>query len=536
VNFEEIEEKIGQPVIDQTLPLPHILIRLIRAGTTFFMASRGSFKTSRGIALYILDMVYEMPRSSGVLIGLSFEHLGDNTLPPLLTAFRDLGFIEGQHFVVGTKAPEWFERPYLSVYKDKFDHVISFHNGTVIHLVSLAKKASANGISAQWGVFDEAKFMKEKELVDEIFPIFRGNEKHFKNSAGYLSKFFATDKLADPSSIKWLLNKKKLNNPQKNEIVISLALRINELKIQLLEAGINKSKELLKEIEEIDSVLGKLRQNMTLYIESSGLDTEKIMGRKWLRDKKMSMTPYEFNIAIMNKDPDRPGVGFYPKYQDDVHRYNADHSVVDNLPFIFGADYQHSVAPVVAAQLKKVDGILELDYQDAVFTLPPDSLSSAIDEWSRLHNKKSNRLVYYVFDQTAIGKRPEADSYMEIVTKSLRRNKWIVKHIYTGSAPLHFNKYENTQEWMDESAQSDVRIRINGVRAEKLIISIKGAGAKTNSKGQTAKDKSSELDERLDQSETTHFSDVFDMINHAVLKLKLIKPGTGSSGAGIAVR
>lgn len=198
-----------QPIKVLELPAPHILSRMIDANETYFLAARGTWKTTNIIAFYILHKVYQMPGSSGVIVGLSFEHLGDNTIPPLLHSWAENGILHGEDYVYALKPPDEWDKPHLGVINGKYDHCITFKNGTVIHLVSLKKKASANGISAQWGVFDEAKFMKEKNLVDEIFPIFRGNEKHFQHMHCYLSKLFATDKLADPVKIKWLLKKKE---------------------------------------------------------------------------------------------------------------------------------------------------------------------------------------------------------------------------------------------------------------------------------------------------------------------------------------
>ena len=87
--------EVEQPILEMVLPKPHYMIRLIRAVLTFIFAGRGTFKTTKGIALYVIDMVYQMPRSTGVGVGLSFEHLGDNTIPPLLEALEEFGFKQG---------------------------------------------------------------------------------------------------------------------------------------------------------------------------------------------------------------------------------------------------------------------------------------------------------------------------------------------------------------------------------------------------------------------------------------------------------
>lgn len=521
-SIEKIQDELSQPVTDLTMPLPHILARLIRANQTYFLSSRGSFKTSRGIALYMLDMIYEMPRSTGVVVGLSFEHLGDNTLPPLLSAWQSFGILQGEHFVAGKRPPGGWQKPYSGVYEDKYNHVITFKNGTTIHLISLVKKASANGISAQWGVFDEAKFMDEKVLVDEIFPIFRGNEVYFKHSEGYLSKFFATDKLADPVHIKWLLKKRELNNPARNDVVITLALQLNELKMQYYEAGINKKAVLKKQMEEMQIKLSALRQNMTLYIESSGLDTVKIMGKKWLRDKRLNMTEYEFEVGIMNKDPDRPGVGFYPDFKESVHCYQAADDIDADKPFIIAADYQHSVSPICVCQMGSYTGVDALQFVDEIYTLAPEGLEEAVQLFCDKHKDHRKKVVHYVFDQTAIGRRNNADQYHTIVADTLKRNRWMCIIVYTGAAPSHFKKYSSVQKFLQNKDGKHRHIRINSLRCVKLVISITSAPAYT-SQGKTRKNKGGEQEERLDQSETTHFSDVFDQLVHGVLELKQVK-------------
>jgi hypothetical protein len=83
------------------------------------------------------------------------------------------------------------------------------------------------------------------------------------------------------------------------------------------------------------------------------------------------------------------------------------------------------------------------------------------------------------------------------------------------------------REWLLESIR----------RGPKLITSITSAAAKTMN-GKTEKDKEFENTKKypgLDQSETTHFSDCFDMINHAVLKLNRVR-FSSAGGGGLGFR
>lgn len=202
INWQE--DDIKQIVLTE----PLMRLRLIRAKETYLLGSRGSFKTSNGISFYVADCTYEMPGASGIICGPSFEHLLDNTLNPLFNSLSKYGLVEGVHFVIGAPPPRSWPKPHIRVPSKKYDHIVSWHNGSNQYLISMAKKGSANGISCQYGVFDEAKFLNPEELKEIVFPAFRGNEHLYKNHPLYLSKFFATDKLAELSKVDWLLKKK----------------------------------------------------------------------------------------------------------------------------------------------------------------------------------------------------------------------------------------------------------------------------------------------------------------------------------------
>lgn len=533
-----------QPIKELTLPAPHMLTRIIRANETYMLAGRGTFKTSRGIALYVVDMVYEMPGSTGVAVGLSFEHLGDNTIPPLLMALEEFGFKSGEHYVIGKRPPAQWPRPIGGVLNDKYDHVMSWHNGTCIYLVSLVKKASANGISAQWGFFDEAKFMNEKDLKDEIFPIFRGNEetkKLFSKSSGYLSKFFATDKQADPAKIKWLLNKRKIVNQEAIQVVITLQLHLNELKLQYIKAGINRRQKMRYEIQEMEKKLSQLRAGLVYVSEVSAYDVLYAHGQPWLKDKRRNSTSHEFKTVYENMDPNQPGESFYPDFDILHHCHSIENDIDPEKPFIITADYQHLVAPIVVAQIGKLPGHEKpsLNYVDNIYAMPDykeelltdeeqqqvvkGELLEAVQHFCDRYRDHPTKKVYYIYDATATGKRINADQYFVMVRRILKKkeNGWKVIDVYTGELPEHYMKHQDTREWLTEKDDNTLPIRIH-TRCTKLIISITGAAAIMKN-GKTQKQKDDEKNAQLDQSETTHFSDDFDQLNHAVLKLKRIR-------------
>jgi hypothetical protein len=375
--------------------------------------------------------------------------------------------------------------------------------------------------------------MDEKELEDEIFPIIRPieiSDPIFKNCSGYLSKFFSTDKNADPVYIQWLLKKRKLVDKRKVELVKALQLGMYDL-IEQLE-GCKKSEEakLKKQIYEDELLLARLRSKLVYVSEVNADDVRPILGDKWYYSKKRGAKKRDWDVIYLNKDPDTPGEAFYPSFSIEKNVYQHPDDVDPHALFIIAFDYQHTVAPMPIAQLSTLPGAdrVSLNYVDEVYSVYPEGLREAVKKFCNKYKNHLVKAVYYVYDHTAKGKRLDADSYTEIVVSEFEKYGWTVYPIYTGQAPEHYDKYVDTKDWMDNAKGEYYDIRVNS-KCEKLIISIQGSAAKTVG-NKTKKDKSGELESTLDQTETTHFSDAFDMINDAVLKQKLISEVLHSSG------
>lgn len=553
---------IAQPIKQIILPEKHILIRKIRAQLTLLLGCRGSFKTTKALPLFVSDMVYSMPRSSGMICGISFEDMNNNTINPFLGGLAELGIHEGDRYVFGKKPPAHWDTPFLGVLNGKYDRVMSWHNGTAVNMVSMEKKAPANGLSVQWGFFDEIKFQDERKLIDKIFPTFRGNESaltpdgvRFDQLSCYLSKFMATDKEADPAQIKWLLDKRK----QVDHDLVELILRYQEELDELLEyynhpdAPKTFKKELLPEIEELQAELNEMRKGSVYVSEINIEDVRPYLSKQWYDDKKRNSTPRLWKVVYMNEDPETAGETFYPNFSKPTHSYTSMlEDINSSKPFILAPDYQHSVAPITISQLTQLPwrDDITLNYVDEVYTLPEPteediqengngskgSLAEAVQLFCDRYKHHGRKIVYYVYDHTAKGKRVNVDEYYKVVTKILtkKENKWKVVKIYTGKAPDHWSKYTDTSEWLKHSDPSLPAIMINAARCKKTITSISNAAAKT-AEGKTKKNKDYEDTTRypsMDQSETTHFSDSFDMTNHAVLKLRKIKPGSSVKVSG----
>jgi hypothetical protein len=153
--------------------------------------------------------------------------------------------------------------------------------------------------------------------------------------------------------------------------------------------------------------------------------------------------------------------------------------MISNKPFIIAADYQHSVSPLPLCQISKLPGSEKdsLNYIDEMYTLAPQGLEDAVQKFCDKYKGHQNKKVFYVYDQTATGKRNDAVEYYKIVINTLRKNKWRVISIYTAQAPEHYQKQADTKEWLKNEKGDVMDIRINLDRCKKLDISISGAEA-----------------------------------------------------------
>ncbi len=502
----------SQRVITRELNRPQMMVQMIQANETWLLWGRGTGKTVGGLAPWMARVAESMPGHLSGIFGKTFEHLDNNIMPKLLLGLQEAGYIKDQHFVVGVKPPkEWKSCVYPI---KKWDRTLTWHTGTVFQQVSLYEKGSANAFDFQSGVFDEVKFMDQTQLEDEVFPTFRGFDHLFGHSPDYLAKIFATDKYADYQEIKWILDKRKTVNEASVNIIIKLQLHLNQLQAKLFEAKSKAAKEEIgKKIRQIRQRQSILRKDLVYVSEASAVDNIGNLGKKWFEDKKRTMGQYEFDVAVLNKDPNKAAQGFYSA-MDHRHFYINGQDYDQSKPLYIAMDYQHSISPLCVVQPQIWEGKPSVNFINEFYALHPKGLEDAVDAFCTHYVHHTHKLVYYIYDHTAIGERASARPLKQIVVDRLRSNGWAVAEIYIGQAPAHFIKYEKIKAWMEETGKHLRVIRFNESRCIYTLESMKGASTIIKT-GKTQKDKQYELVHRypkVDQRTTTHFSDVVDQL------------------------
>ena len=498
------------------LNLPQMMVQMIQANEMWLLWARGTGKTVGGIAPTMSRLATAMPGHLSGVFGQSFAHLDSNIMPKLLLGLQQCGYVKDQHYVAGVKPPkEW--PPCLYPIK-KWDRTITWHNGTVFHQVSLHEKGSANAYDFQSGIFDEIKLLDPKQLEDEVMPTFRGFEHLFGHLPEYLAKIFATDKLGDYAAVKWILDKRKLMDREKVDTVLRLQLHLNDLLFQYNDESTSEyeRRKIWGTMRKIQARLNLLRKDLVYVSEANAMDNIKQLGPKWLADKQKSMGEYEFKVAIMNEDPMMSSQSFYPGLSG-ANVYEA-HDGTDyrpDRPIFLTFDYQHSITPISVIQPHQLpwENKPSINFINEFYVLHPQGIEEAIDKFCLHYFTHQNKVINYVYDHTAIGERPSAQPVKDIVVQHFRKKGWAVVEHYTGAPPQHYMKYERMKTWMEGPEAQTRLIRFNKARCPKTMISMAGAGTVIKG-GKTQKEKKFELVSRypkLDQSETTHFSDCVDM-------------------------
>jgi FtsZ-binding cell division protein ZapB len=481
-------------------------IQIVNANTTYCLWPRAGGKTGGGIAPRILRLDKVMPRSQILIVSDTYERLETRIIPNVMNFFIEkFKLIDGVDFIKYKKPPDNWTKPLVPL--DRFERVISFPSGMALCLVSLAVEGSANAFNAQAAIFDEAKFLKEADINTEVVPALRGAEDRYGHLPEYLSKWFFTDKFGN---VKWLLNKRKLVDKKAVDVVRILQMEIFRLEEEARGYGITYKKMTAQKIDAIEAKINKIRKHLIFVSEMAPYENKSVVGEFYFRSQKRTCSIHEYDVAILNKDPDQVEQCYYPTFTS-KNKYEGLVDVDINLPFVVSMDYNYRISPMPIAQPNKLPGkeIRTINIVDYHYAENPKGIEDTVNSFCKAYENHLEKTVHYIFDHTAIGRSPIKTTFKDEVIKAFQNNNWNVIEHYTGQAPEHDVKHlalKRICENMGEDA-----VMVNMVTTEMLIKSIEQSPAVIVN-GQTKKDKGTEKDPKFPAVESTHGSDAFDQL------------------------
>jgi len=495
----------------------------VMASEEVYVMARGTGKTTGIMAPRVQKMILEMPGSRGAFVAPSYTKAWTNTLPPVLSGLKNLGFKEGYHFVIRRKPPAWFKKP--AVRPEEFENVISFWNGSHIVVISQDRSGSANGASIDWIIVDEAKLINRQRFDSEVMPAMRGNRDLFGDHPLHNSVMYLTDR-PDGINGRWITDKKNRMDPELIRFILSKQLEVNQIrkKIHTEQLSLTWKAKLNQKANKMERALAPLRVKAMYYSEASALDNLDILGVEFINKQERQLPSSVFMTSILNIPIRKLEDGYYPALNPDRHCYTAapveyanpmlkkkdsslDSDVDRDAPLYLACDYGARINTVVVGQIEGH----QLNVLNAMFVKAPLNTKNLAEKFCRYYAKHKKKELTYFYDSTAKHSTSINQSYVDQWLKVLSKNGWRVTRVYIGRTPNHDKRMILASNVFDDNNLDVINVRFNSVNCNFLLISMQMAGTKEGRSG-VEKDKGSERDPNVADEEATDFSDSFDTL------------------------
>lgn len=450
---------------------------------------RGTGKSTI-LGWYLKECVRQMPRSTGVLVGETYQQMLSRTLPATKEGLEMFGLYEGYDYVVGKSgASLGFEMPFQT--PSSWRNVIHFRNGAIAIMVSLDMPDAGRGINAYWVIGDEAALLNKERLFVNVQTTNRAKKVQFKKSSLLNAEIFASSTPLTKKG-RWFVD-----------------MEIN----------------------------AKKKPHLYSFIRANAMINKENLSADWFeRMEANAPSKIHFDAEIKNIRP--PGVlnGFYNFFNEDIHTYGHQY----NLDYLqeLGCEYKKvkhnncnqdgdlvkgvpltiSIDPGSVINSMTVWQYLRITHEERTlkefFVKSPKDYEDMIVDFDAYYepHKESNKTVYLRHDAQAFKERDKNGKLTsEKIEKKLRELGWRVINITPKTNnPFHSDKFVVMNAILKESDRRLPKWRINRDNCPNLVISISMAETEIKSNSDFGKDKSSERDSSTLPEHATHLSDTAD--------------------------
>ena len=358
------------------------ILSIISPRTLRAVFPRRSGKTHGVLAPYMHKVQKSMPRGSGIFAGATRKQILGRTLPAVLASWRSMwGLVEGANFVIG-RPPQKLNFP-DPIYKPiHWESTMSFANGFIWNMISLAVPMSANGLTASSICMDEARSMVKSKIDSELIPALSGvvdpyrDPAHSSANPFYKSTCFVSDASLSAKG-NWLEredrflketidlgpNKGRTHDELKQELIdyAKHVIRVNDAAYYAKKTGhkvMVESEETIRYAKELRGMVqrreGKFRvlpngdnsESNCQTLVRLGVLTERDAELLFNADYILTKDDYIFMKVAMNS----------PKFQEHIRQLRRDviffqqGSTIDNIALL-GEDYirtmKASLSPLV---------------------------------------------------------------------------------------------------------------------------------------------------------------------------------------------
>lgn len=510
---------------------PQLEVMATAANTTVIVGGRRLGKTHGIAAPWLLRNTQSMPGSAIGIVGASFQQILTRTLPGTFKGLEDMGYYRNIHYVVGVRpSKSWSDkcvRPPV-----KYDHVVSWYNGTMWNLISQDVPGSSNSLTLQ-GVFgDEAKFLDFDKLKDETFPANGGFKGAWKNCPWLNSMLFISDM---PTSKKgsWFLSYREKTDKELIAMIQFLVYEIDRLR----RAKHNTYTQ--QKLYEYRLKLAQLRSVAVYYREISTIENIELLGKKYIAQMKRDLPPLVFQTSILCLRPGKLKDGFYPSFSEKAHTYSAfnnsylhglgynfekaqdakcrqDGDLDPKKPICIAFDYNSNINWLVAAQ---ADGT-KAKVLKSFYVKYQRKLRELVDDFCDYYQYHETREVVFYYDNTALGSNyaVNEEDFAAVIQEQFSKNHWKIQPVYMGQQLRQHEKYNMIDQAF--KGQRYLLPMFNEPNNEALIMGIQHTGVRIGPRGWT-KDKSDEKKQENEESLLEHRTDGTDAFDTLMIGMFL---------------
>ncbi len=501
---------------------PQTLVHLIGANVTICIWGRGTGKSEGVIAPWLVERVFKMPRSKGIIIGPHYQHILSNTLPQVLEMWERMGYFRDIHFIIGRKPPKswnWSE-PYAGPLSSK--HVIYWFNGSCQVLVSQDRTVNSAGPSVDYIVGDEAKHLNFEKL-QETFQTNRGNRQYFSHLSEHHSLLFCTDMPTSPKS-KWIFTYEELQEQLDIDLILGLQHDIILLrKLNAEETRVSYIKEYNRQIKKLEDIVNEIRMDTVYFSEFSTLENIEIVGESFIREQRRNLPDIKFRASILNERVRKEEGMFFPMLEEDIHYYFAynytaidqigfdfnkikkqtyeqDGDVLKNQPLDIALDYNAKINSLVVGQ----ESPNKYNAINFLFVISPLMLKDVVSKFINYYKNHGCKEVNYYYDSTAVGSNAMLGDYSfsDQVVDLLVDAGWQVNEVYIGNMASYDLRYEMFNNGL-RGVEGMPMPCFNQNNCESLITSMENTMTRQGKTGFEI-DKRSERDENVLPNHATH--------------------------------
>lgn len=308
------------------------------ARNTKILAARGFGKTSY-IGVHMMKCVLGMRRQMGGFVGASAKQLYTRTMPNALKVVNALGF-EQFYFLGRPPAKLHWDVPLAK--PRVWENCVSFSNGFVWQMLSMAVRGSANGLNLAALVGDETKYLPWQRVKEEVLPTLRGDfmppsaRKTEKRQWGtgtnpainpyYCSQLWVSDAGLTMRQCEWE-EEEKYQTTDVNKQIAEMLGEIEYLKKHSPRMAIE-----LAGNDRFLSKLNALRSKAECFFRFSSLENLSLLGgEQWLRQMQRELPPIMFERQILNIRKTAARDGFYSNWDSSIHLYSESDAAVTDL-------------------------------------------------------------------------------------------------------------------------------------------------------------------------------------------------------------